>query len=207
MRRASRPRPSRSCPTKVTVVTTGGDAIQLKGSSQDLRIEFERQVTYEDGQTKLLGVRIKVDNRGGRNYTITGKELVIGKDQSSFDVAGDVKLETSDGLTAYGQSASYTDTEKIVRVPGPVKFARGRMSGTGVGFTYDEQRDTLWILDQAVVHFAAEGAAAGDRPDGRRLRLRPPRSLHALRADHAHGARGPDHRRQRSDGHAVSRSR
>ena len=146
-------------PDKVTVVTTGGDAIQLKGSSQDLRIEFQRQESYESGQTKFYGVRINVDNRGGRNYTITGKEMIIGKDQSSFDVSGDVKLETSDGLTAYGQSASYTDTEKIVKVPGPVKFARGRMTGTGVGFTYDEQRDTIWILDQAVVHFAADGAA------------------------------------------------
>ncbi len=146
-------------PDKVTVVTTGGDAIQLKGSSQDLRIEFERQESYESGQTKFFGVRINVDNRGGRNYTVTGREMIIGKDQSSFDVSGDVKLETSDGLTAYGQSASYTDTEKIVKVPGPVKFARGRMTGTGVGFTYDEQRDTIWILDQAVVHFAADGAA------------------------------------------------
>ena len=154
-------------PPKVTGVTTGGDAIQLKGASQDLRIEFERQVTYEDGQTKLFGVRINVDNRGGRNFTVTGKEMVLGKDQSSFDVTGDVKLETSDGLTAYGQSASYADTEKIVRVPGPVKFTRGRMSGTGVGFTYDEQRDTLWLLDQAVVHVAPEdGAGAVDLTAG-----------------------------------------
>ncbi|MDO8677602.1 MAG: LPS export ABC transporter periplasmic protein LptC [Acidobacteriota bacterium] len=146
-------------PDKVTVITKGGDAIQLKGSSQDLRIEFERQESYESGQTKLFVVRIKVDNRGGRNFTVTGKEMFLGKDQSSFDVAGDVKLETSDGLTAYGQSASYAETEKIVKVPGPVKFARGRMSGTGVGFTYDEQRDTLWILDQAVVNFAPAGGA------------------------------------------------
>jgi lipopolysaccharide export system protein LptA len=154
-------------PPKVTVITKGGDAIQLKGASQDLRIEFERQESYDNGQNKLFGVRIKVDNRGGRNYTITGKEMVLGKDQSSFDVAGDVKLETSDGLTAYGQSASYVDTEKIVKVPGPVKFARGRMSGTGIGFTYDEQRDTLWLLDQAVVHFAPEnGAAAADLTAG-----------------------------------------
>jgi lipopolysaccharide export system protein LptA len=153
------PAPAETLPPKATVVTMGGDAIQLKGSSQDLRVEFERQVMYEDGQARLFGVKIKVDNRGGRNYTITGKEARIGKDQSSFDVAGDVKLETSDGLTTYGQSASYTDTEKIVRVPGPVKFSRGRMSGTGIGFTFDEQRDTLWLLDQAVVHFAPEGDA------------------------------------------------
>lgn len=161
-----RPRETRQAPApveklepKATVVTVGGDAIQLKGSSQDLRIEFERQVTYEDGQTRLFGVRIEVDNRGGRNYNISGKEARIGKDQSAFDVIGDVKLQTNDGLTASGERASYTEAEKIVRVPGPVRFNRGRMSGTGIGFTYDEQRDTLWLLDQADVHFAAEGEA------------------------------------------------
>lgn len=153
------PPPVEKLPPKVTVITTGGDVIQFKGSKHDIRIEFDRQESYEDGQTKLFGVRINVDNRGGRNFTVTGKEMFLGKDQSSFDVAGDVKLETSDGLTAYGQSASYADTEKIVKVPGPVKFARGRMSGTGVGFTYDEQRDTLWLLDQAVVNMAPEGDA------------------------------------------------
>ena len=33
------------------------------------------------------------------------------------------------------------------------------MSGSGVGFTYDEQRDTMWILDQADVKFAADKTA------------------------------------------------
>jgi lipopolysaccharide export system protein LptA len=31
------------------------------------------------------------------------------------------------------------------------------MAGAGIGFTYDEQRNTVWLLDQAVVRFAAEG--------------------------------------------------
>ena len=96
---------------------------------------------------------------------------------------GDVKLETSDGLIATGQQATYAEAEKIVRVPGAVKFTRGRMSGSGVGFTYDEQRDTMWILDKADVKFAADGTAGADGLYGRRVRLRAPRSLHALRED------------------------
>ena len=140
-----------------TVETRGGDAIQLKGTKQNLRVEFESQVTYKDGQTKLLGVKAMVDNRGGRNYVITAKEARIGTDQSTFDASGDVRLETDDGLVATSQTASYVDTEGVVRAPGPVQFSRGRMSGTGVGFTYDEQRDTLWLLDQAVVRFKADG--------------------------------------------------
>jgi LPS export ABC transporter protein LptC len=161
-----RPRGTRVAPApverldqKAVIETRGGDVIQLKGTRQDLRLEFDGQVTYEDGQTKLLGVKIMVDNRGGRNYVITGKEARVGKDQSSFEVTGDVRLETNDGLTAYSNQASYTEAEKIVRAPGPVRFTRGRMSGTGVGFTYDEQRSTLWLLDQAKVHVEPDGAS------------------------------------------------
>ena len=139
--------------------TIGGDVVQLKGDKQNIRIEFKGQTTSREGETKVLGVKIMVDNRDGRNYVVTGKEAFIGQQNSSFDVRGDVKLQTSDGLTALSQHATYADAEKIVRVPGAVTFTRGRMSGSGIGFTYDEQRDTMWILDKADVKFAAEGTA------------------------------------------------
>ena len=142
---------------ETTVVTRGGDAIQLKGASQDLKLEFERQETYKDGQTRLFNVKVLASNRSGRDYTIVGREAQVGKDESSFEVKGEVKLETSDGLVAHSDQATYSDAEKIVRAPGPVRFSRGRMTGTGVGFTFDEQRDMLTILDKADVHFAPEG--------------------------------------------------
>ena len=151
------PPPIEKLNPQATIVTRGGDAIQLKGAQQDLKIEFERQETYKDGQTKLFNVKVLASNRSGRDYTITGREAQVGKDESSFEVKGEVKLETSDGLIAHSDQANYSDAEKIVRAPGPVKFSRGRMTGTGVGFTFDEQRDVLTILDHADVHFAAEG--------------------------------------------------
>jgi lipopolysaccharide export system protein LptA len=150
------PQIERTDPNAVTE-TVGGDVVRLKGDSQDLRVEFRVQTTNKDNETKLHDVKIMVDNRAGRNYIVTGKEAFLGKDNTSFDVRGDVKLETSDGLVATSQQATYTEAEKIVRVPGDVKFKRGRMSGSGVGFTYDEPRDTMWILDKADVKFAAEG--------------------------------------------------
>ena len=163
-----RPREARVAPAPVermdpksTIETRGGDVVQLKGSRQDARIEFERQVTYEGGETRLMGVKVTVDNRAGRNYTITGKEARVGTDQASYDITGDVKLETNDGLTAFSEQATYTENEKIVRAPGPVRFTRGRMSGTGVGFTFDEQRNTLWLLDQAKVRVEPNGASGG----------------------------------------------
>ncbi|MCC7123700.1 MAG: LPS export ABC transporter periplasmic protein LptC [Acidobacteria bacterium] len=140
-----------------TVETRGCDVVQMKGSRQDLRVECESQATYADGRTMLKGVTLTVDNRAGRTFVVTGNEAGMGANQSSFDMSGDVKLAASDGLQATAGSASYLQSEGIVRAPGPVEFNRGRMAGAGIGFTFDEQRDTVWLLDQAVVRFGAEG--------------------------------------------------
>ena len=146
----------RSDPSAVSEVHKG-EALRLKGADRDVAIAYEILTTNAQNETKLRGVKISVSNRGGRNYDITGDECFIGKDNSSFDVRGKVKMVTSDGLTVTGQQATYVDTEKIVRVPGAVTFNRGRMNGTGVGLTYDEQRDIMQILENANVAFAEEG--------------------------------------------------
>ena len=143
-------------PSDVKARVDGGDVVQFKGEQRNVRIEFGSQTINQDNEVKLHDVKISVENREGRNYLVTGKEAFVGKQNSSFDVRGNVKLETSDGLVANGQHATYVEVEKIVRVNGPVTFKRGRMSGSGVGFSYDEQRDTMWILDQADVKFAAD---------------------------------------------------
>jgi lipopolysaccharide transport protein LptA len=144
-------------PEDIKVLTIGGNVVHLKGASQDLKIAFERQATDKKDQNTLYGVKAHVANRGGRSYIISGGEAQIGKDESSFVVKGNVKMETDDGLIANSQEATYTDTDKIVRAAGPVIFSRGRMNGSGTGFLFDEQRDTLIILEAADVHFAAEG--------------------------------------------------
>jgi lipopolysaccharide transport protein LptA len=141
------------------IETTGGKAIQFKGDRRDVRVEFDLQTVNQENEAKLQGVKIFVDNREGRSYVVMGKEASIGPAMSSYDVRGDVKLETNDGLVANGQHATYVDVENIVRVNGPVTFTRGRMSGSGIGFSYDEQRDTMWILDKADIKFAPEGNA------------------------------------------------
>jgi lipopolysaccharide export system protein LptA len=160
-----RPRETRQAPApieridpKAMVETRGCDVVQLKGSTQDLRIECDTQITYEDGQTALKGVTLTVDNRAGRSFKVTGDEARVGTNQSTFDINGDVRLEASDGLVATAGSASYVDTEGVVRAPGPVQFTRGGMAGAGIGFSFDEQRNTVWLLDQAVVRFAGDGA-------------------------------------------------
>jgi hypothetical protein len=130
-----RPRESRTPPPPVarldpaaTVETKGCEVVQLKGARQDLRVECDSQVTYEDGRTALVGVRLHVDNRGGRSFDVNSQEASVGSQQSSFDMKGDVTLKASDGLVATAGSASYVGAEGIVRAPGPVQFSRGGLA-------------------------------------------------------------------------------
>jgi lipopolysaccharide export system protein LptA len=153
------PTPTQKLEAKETIRTIGGAVIQLKGASKNVGVEFKEQVTYEDGTTKLIGVKIGVDNRGGRNFVVTADEAHIGKDQSSFDAKGHVHLTSDDGFEANAETATYAEAEKIVKAPGPVTYKQGRMSGSGVGFLYDTQRNTLWLSDQAVVDFAKTDTA------------------------------------------------
>lgn len=139
------------------IVIENCDAVQFKGEKQNIRVECDKQTVNAENEITLHGATIHVDNRGGRSYVVTGKQAFIGQQNSSFDVRGSVVLKTDDGLEAKSEQATYADAEKIVRVPGAVTFTRGRMSGSGVGFTFDEQRDVMTILDKADVKFAAEG--------------------------------------------------
>jgi len=139
---------------KVVSETRGGDVIQLKGDRRDIRVEFANQVTFDDGRTKLVAFKATIDNRGGRSYVIGGQEAWVGSEQSSYDVRGGVALRTSDGLVATTDSAIFTEKDGMLKGPGAVQFQRENVSGSGVGFTYDRQQDSLWLLDKAVIRFA-----------------------------------------------------
>src|SRR5437867_11928873 len=66
---------------KAIIESSGNVVQQVRGTKQDYLIEADRQLTYEGGATKLVGVRITVRNRGGRDYVVTGREAQAGEDQ------------------------------------------------------------------------------------------------------------------------------
>jgi LPS export ABC transporter protein LptC/lipopolysaccharide transport protein LptA len=123
-------------------------------------VDAERTLLYEDGSMKLIGPKVTTD-RAGRQFVITGKEGRIGRDQSRVTMKGDVKLASSDGLTAEAREASFNRAEGIVRAPGPVSFTKGAIAGTSVGMTFDQNRDVLWLLDQAHVKVAPGQKSGG----------------------------------------------
>src|SRR5215211_2501993 len=63
------PPPTRVDP-KAVIESSGNVLQQVRGTKQDYLIEAERQLTYQGGASKFVGVKITVRNRGGRDYVI-----------------------------------------------------------------------------------------------------------------------------------------
>jgi LPS export ABC transporter protein LptC len=151
----------RTDPNSVVESTTG-QTVRFNRAHEDLTVAYEKQLTYKDGSTRLLGVTIVSDERSGRRtFTVTGKEGVVGQNESLITMNGDVRLAASDGLTALTEHATFDQNDEMLRAPGPIEFSRRGLSGSGVGLTYDKKQDVLVILDQASVHIAGDQGTAG----------------------------------------------
>jgi LPS export ABC transporter protein LptC len=138
------------------VESTSGQSFKFNRAREDVRIEYDRQLTYKDGSTRLIGVKVITTERSGeRTFTVSAKEGLVGQNESIITMNGDVHFTASDGLTAKTEHATYGESDGMVRAPGPVEFARPRLSGTGIGMTYDKGLDVLVILDQAHIQMPA----------------------------------------------------
>jgi lipopolysaccharide export system protein LptA len=144
------------------IESTGGRAVRFNRAHEDIRVEYERQLTYKDGSTKLLGVKIAADNRGdGRRFVVTGDEGKIEKDESTLALSGHIKLVEGDGFTAEADAATYDSRDTTVRAPGLVTFHHNRLSGSGTGMLYEKQTDVLTILEKSEMKIAPDAAGNG----------------------------------------------
>ena len=186
---ATAARPTRLDPRAI-LESIGSKVQQLRLAKQDFVIEADRQLTYEDGSTKLMGVRIRVPERQGRTFLISGREASSGPDQKLLQLTGDVKLASNDGFEVSAESATFDDSNGTVAAPGPVSFQKGRMSGSGVGMSYDNNNDVLSLTDMAHVvvkndadEVTAEFTSGVATLARRENTLTLERSVHALRGE------------------------
>jgi LPS export ABC transporter protein LptC len=138
---------------KAVAESAGGRTVQASGTRVPGVLDYERSLTYADGTSRLIGPKLTT-TRNGQPFIVTGKEAALGKDQAHVTITGDVKLTSGDGLSVAAGEAAYDRTDGMVRAPGPVSFAKGTLSGTAVGMTYDEKQDILSLLERAVVKVA-----------------------------------------------------
>jgi LPS export ABC transporter protein LptC len=133
----------------------------VQGTKSDVTIDYKRLHAYQSGRSVFFKPSIAVANRAGRDFTVTADEAQTEKDQTQIDLRGNVVITTSDGLTVQTDAATYTSSDGVTRAPGKVTFTRARMSGSSIGASYDQQRDVLWMLDQARITVAPDEKGAG----------------------------------------------
>ena len=129
-------------------------------------IEFGKQVSYDDGRTAFGdGVKATIPDKNGRSITVESRDAEVvkppDKEVSTGIFKGGVKLTTSDGVTVKSETASYDNAAQLTTIPGPLTFSKGRMTGSGVGATYDQGRSVLWILADAKVDVAPDKDGSG----------------------------------------------
>ena len=174
--------------------TAGGDRLAHQRAREEVSVDYDNACcTYEDGIEQA-------DRREGHHraqrrptFTMTGKEGRVGEKSRRSSSNGNVDVRSATDWSSAPSTRPIPKADGIVRAPGRVKFSRGRMSGSGVGLTYDKNQDILTILDQAVVHVAADAKGAGAHGrGGRRTGIRAARDsiLRFERGDQGH-ARAP----------------
>lgn len=160
-----RPSPAPATPivridSKSTSEVLGGLLRRLSGVDEEFSLFAEKQARYSDGSEKLSGVRIEIKNRNGRDFTITADEAQVGANEQKFNLRGNILLKASDGFELQTGDATYDHADGIVRAPGSVTFARGRMAGAGVGMTYDEKQEILTLASGSRVSMYDEARMA-----------------------------------------------
>jgi LPS export ABC transporter protein LptC len=149
------PPPPRIDP-KAVIESSGAVVRQVRGTKLDYVINADRVLTYESGAARLMGVEIRVRGRAGRDFLITGREAQAGDKKQDLLLSGSVVLSANDGLRVTTERAVFSEIDGIVRATGAVEFEKGKMSGSGVGMTYDNNRDLLSIADQSRVKLLDE---------------------------------------------------
>jgi lipopolysaccharide export system protein LptA len=146
---------------KAVVVTSRLEKTRINADKEDVFIEADAATVYADGSTAASKVRITTERDDGRKFVLMAREARIGKGETTYEFDGDVHMTSSDGLSVDADRATYNEADGIVRAPGAVKFSRGRMNGSGVGFSYDKNRDVITIRKDVVVDTAAGAGGRG----------------------------------------------
>jgi lipopolysaccharide export system protein LptA len=146
---------------KAIVESAGGRSFRVNREHEEIRVEYDRLLTYPDGTSRMIGVKVVTERAGGRTFTITGKEGTTGQNEADVNLEGGVRISASDGMVVTADRAAFTQADGIARAPGSVRFSRGRMTGSGVGFTYDRIGNVLTIGERAEVQVAPDEHGEG----------------------------------------------
>jgi lipopolysaccharide export system protein LptA/lipopolysaccharide export system protein LptC len=129
------------------------------GTDKNFEVDCDRLIINSDGTKSLTGdpLVITVHKAGNRTFKVIGRQAKVSKDETQLEVIGDpVRLEDSDGFWLETDRATVNRLYSISHVEGAATFGKGRMTGSGVGFTYDDKREVLVIAQKVSVRTVDE---------------------------------------------------
>jgi LPS export ABC transporter protein LptC len=169
--RSTLPPPSTAAvPTDENTVVSSKGPIEYEGYDQGrlrFRLKGKDHKVFSGGRMEIVDVAVTIPDRENGTVTISADKATVESppntvnELQSATFTDNVKLTNEKGVTVSANEANYEESTGVVTIPGPVKFSRGRMSGSGVGATYDKNRDVLWILDKAHITVAPDSSGGG----------------------------------------------
>ena len=142
----------------------GGQQSWFSNGRKVFDFEFGSHVALTDGRHEFSKSVKVITNRNGKNLTINADSAEVLEKGGEFQTAvfrKDVHLVGEGGIDVRSEEATYSESEGIVKMPGAVTFAKGRLRGSGIGATYDMNREVMWLLDKATFTVAADKAGQG----------------------------------------------
>jgi lipopolysaccharide export system protein LptA len=141
-----------------TVQSGAGVDVQYVGDRKRWALEYGRMASYEGSVVRWEQVHVTFAEDGTEIWADKAemKGRVKGGDApAALELTGHVRLKTEDTSVESG-SASYDDQTGITTIPGPVKFSRGRMSGSGTDAVYERHAGVFRIASEGRITTAAD---------------------------------------------------
>lgn len=174
----------------VTKMSPGGSYARLKDGKEIGTLGYKTAQQFEDGRLSLEFPVFTTD-RDGKPFVVQADHGdlksstgVMGADQlpEETHLTGHVVLREQDGMQITADEATYRDASAILEIPGAMKFSDGKVSGGGVGATYDRNAQLLTIRSEASVHMIGDSSGQG-RLDAKSSSMLVNRSAHFVTLD------------------------
>ncbi len=154
---ADRPAVATPADPEASVQSGAGTSVRFNAGAVEFEITHAGERIYEDGRKAWDKARFRISDG-----TDLSADLIETKGDDGTGMPGEltftgnVRLDTPEGASIRAANATYVSATGIAILPGPVTFARGRISGGGTGGEYRRETGVFHLLADAWVETAAD---------------------------------------------------
>jgi lipopolysaccharide export system protein LptA len=178
---AERPATGTVADPDAVLQSSPGKQTRFQDGDTQFTLEYKSLRQLNDGRLLLEGVRMTAEDGTliVADQTETRGSLADQDLPAEYVLKGHVGLTNPDGTNVTADEATYLQLAGRLTMPGAVAFTRGRVSGRGVGGSYERDTGEFRLLTEATVTGAAAGGQEGFTGSGDSLTFN--RATRALR--------------------------